>query len=89
MRVTGINPWDQRRFLISAWVFVLLGVLGQSETLGWTLVALSAVAVAGVKIRRSLAERRAVTAPRSVPVGPAWCDHCADWTVHPTEQHAA
>lgn len=87
MRVTGMKPWDQRRFLISAWVFVLLAVFGQSVALGWVLVVLSAVAVAGVKIHRRLADRPASSAPVSIPVGPAWCDHCADWTVHATDQH--
>jgi hypothetical protein len=89
IRFVGISPWDQRRFLIAAWVFALMVVLGQSEALGWVLIALSVAAVAGVKIRRSLSARPAQPVPEPVPVGPAWCDHCADWTVHPTEAHAA
>jgi hypothetical protein len=87
LRVTGVSPWDQRRFVISAWVFVLLMVFGQSAALGWVLVALSAAAAAGVKIHRSLGSRPVPPVAQSVPVGPAWCDHCADWTVHATEQH--
>jgi hypothetical protein len=89
MRVTGISPWDRRRFLISAWIFALLMAFGQSPAQGWALVVLSAAAWGGVTIRRRLADRPTLPVAQPVPVGPAWCDHCADWTVHPTEQHTA
>jgi hypothetical protein len=80
---TGISPWDQRRFTISAWVFVVLLAMGQSPVLGWILVALSALFLV---VRRLRAEKPEPVR-REIPVGPAWCDHCADWTVHATEAH--
>jgi hypothetical protein len=89
---TGIAPWQPRRFVIAVWVFVWLSVMNRSALGGWLMLAISAVLVGGWVLfqRRREARRAAIAARPAAPVpGPAWCDHCADWTVHPTDQHAA
>lgn len=87
---TGISPWRPRRFAVAAWVAVLLIVLGQSTPAGVVLAAVSAAAVGGWYAWHRLSESPPVADRPAAPVpGAAWCDHCADWTVHPTEQHVA
>jgi len=73
-------------------VIVFLGALGASTASGVTFLAVSALGATAYAGRRYWRDR--MTEPeqpqrRTPTPGPAWCDHCADWTVHVTDEHVA
>lgn len=91
LAATGIKPWNPKRLAVVAWVLVFLGALGSSTTSGIAFLAATALVAATVAGRRywrdRMTEPEQIQPTRPVP-GPAWCDHCADWTVHVTDEHA-
>lgn len=85
---TGIAPYNPKRLTITAWVTVVLLSVNLTPWLPTLLIGLSAAGFLAWRIWKSRAA--VLPAPRPVVLpGPVWCDHCADWTVHPTNQHAA
>ena len=82
---TGIAPFDRKRASITAWVAVFVLLAEAAPWLPWVLVLVSVAVFGYMRLRRPAAV--AAVKP-AVPVGPAWCDHCADWTVHASDGHA-
>lgn len=85
---TGVAPYNPRRAAITAWVVVFVALAGAAPWLPWLFAGLSAVAYGLWRLRLARAAAVAAARPTVPAPGPAWCDHCADWTVHPTEAHA-
>lgn len=85
-RFTGISPWDRKRFCVSSWVFVFLMLVNAGSADLW-FVLLTALAYGGWKWNQHVKSRPAPVEPVRPAVGPIWCDHCAEWTIHETEQH--
>ena len=82
--LTGLQPWDRRRFLISAWVLAALECLGLHPLL--LGVPFLTVSLVGWLWWRSRPVVPTVPpSPPSAPDGAAWCDWCATWTDHRTD----
>lgn len=89
LAASGVKPWQPKRAAITGAVLVWLVIAGQNATAAWVLAGIAVVVAAVWAVVRRLGSDPEPVVPKQVPPGPAWCDHCADWTVHPTEQHAA
>ena len=84
--------WSAKRIAGFLWLLVFLAALGTSTASGLTFLAVSLLVVGAYAGRkhwaRVMIEPERVEPPKPEP-GPVWCDHCAEWTVHETAEHAA